>query len=196
MKQQYENSRAKNGFDFLQPSFIIDITEPDWRLDIQRFFDVEREARHLTFHNMGAGLQQQKKTPRGKYYPGCPTMKIWPDVSLETQCKYIIRFLKSTFGESVSEYEIGYQDNSWLPGSIARMANIRRNGRPMNDAHWSITQQQKGYWLPEEVWMSIVEDMPVWGVELFVGFASQGQPRRLNVDFKLKPAEEETSQAG
>ncbi|PMD30138.1 hypothetical protein L207DRAFT_641980 [Hyaloscypha variabilis F] len=176
LEPRLEQRRAR-----LEPSYIIDPTEPEWRLKIQREFAVEREARMIAmFKTKREEWDAYKATPKGRYYVTSEVPSLAPSVSLKAECQAITNYLEETFGKRMDEYEAAYQDTPWLPENIARRGwSRRRNGRYADDINWWKVQRDMGYWLPEVVLLSVVTEVEVEDVKFYDGNAVNGQPRRL-----------------
>jgi hypothetical protein len=176
----YASYRAKRKKGRLVPTFVIDPTEPEWRLQIQRQFAVEREARIICNNGVKrAHFEQWKSTIYGRYYLRSDLPRKEPGVDVESECRAITDYLQRNCGNSPEEYESAYQDKEWLSENIARLARVRRNGRPLDDQNWEREQREMGYWLPEVVLMSIKFKKKVEKVQFYENYAINGQPRRL-----------------
>jgi hypothetical protein len=176
----YAGYRAKRKKARLVPTFVIDPTEPEWRLQIQRQFAVEREARIICTNSVNrVQFEQCKSTIYGRYYLNSYLPCKEPVVDLESECCAITDYLQKNYGNSPEEYESAYQDKEWLSENIARLARVRRNGRPLDDQNWEREQREMGYWLPEVVFMSIKFKKAVEKVRFYESHAINGQPRRL-----------------
>jgi len=141
---------------------------------------VEREARIICQNSVNrVQFEQWKSTICGRYYHNSDLPCKEPSVDLKSECRAITDYLKENYGNSPEEYESAYHDKEWLPENTARLARIRRNGRPEEDQNWEEEQREKGYWLPEVVLMSIKFNKKFEEVQFYESYAIKGQPRRL-----------------
>jgi hypothetical protein len=141
---------------------------------------VEREARIICNNGVKrADFEQWKSTIYGRYYLRSDLPRKEPGVDVESECRAITDYLQRNCGNSPEEYESAYQDKEWLSENIARLARVRRNGRPLDDQNWEREQREMGYWLPEVVLMSIKFKKKVEKVQFYENYAMNGQPRRL-----------------
>lgn len=138
----------------LEPSFVIDATEPPWRLALQQSFDVERSARHFSSSLTDTQYLSLTSGLNGRFFLSGPLVRQKPDVSLDAECAALAHYLVTHFRETRGEYEVAYQDFPYLPEMIARKAKMRRNGRDLDDAVWEVKQKESGYWMPEHVLLS------------------------------------------
>ena len=160
----------------LDPAFIIDPTEPEWRLEIQRQFAVEREARIMDNNGDKRAEYERirwKSTVQGRYYLDSELPSQDPSVDLIAECRAITKYLQTNYGNSPDEYEAAYQDKEWLPKNLASLALIRPNGRTRDDNEWEEKQKEIGYWLPEVVRMSVLFKKKVEEVRFFEGNATK-----------------------
>jgi hypothetical protein len=151
MLEKYEKSRISQKRLVFEPLFVIDPTENPERLKIQRHFDILREARHISSQNISSRQMESYRASPGRcFYRGSSLMH---GISINEECQAIANWLLE-FGDTVEQWEAGYQDTCWVPEEIAALAGVRRSGWNIDDQNWQHFKHQTGSFKVEVLFLS------------------------------------------
>ncbi len=123
--------QAKKGEASFDPVYAIDATEPEWRILIQRYFDVEREARHMACDLSLSDIEDLRDSPGRNFYLLSPLLartRNGPDASIQAETREVLDQMRRELGKETllphldSILNVVYFDddknsgnNQWLP---------------------------------------------------------------------------------
>ncbi|PVH81872.1 hypothetical protein DL98DRAFT_587189 [Cadophora sp. DSE1049] len=142
----YQVSRVrKSAFIHERPANTINVTEPDVRSEIQREFDIGREAEVLSHPMLSpTELLQLRHGSDRTYYDSCNFIP--PELSVNAELTVI-----GGAGDAVTIRKRW----DWLPEEIAVLAGVGSDGRLLDDEDpWSFYYTISGYQRIEDAYVS------------------------------------------
>ena len=131
------------------PSFTIDITESDARLNLQKTFDVEREAFAISSpYLLLSEFYEYHNKLGGRLYEG-----------LEWLPEYLSARAEYESMKTLAREDLRYRQ--WIDIAFATKLGVRPNGVPLNDEEWKMVQALKGYVRVEDA----LGESPIWGCD-------------------------------
>lgn len=119
-----------------EPHFIIDVTEPEMKIKIQRQFDVGRQAIAISSRTLShEEFVRYKSMSDGRFYTDSPHFPPELSATEEQKC----------FDKLGEEHK---RKREWIPEDLARLMPWGCNGRPLflwNDENWLLGQMIMGY---------------------------------------------------